>query len=608
MRQAPRLIVSAFLLLFAASPGFGSTIAPPRDLGQLARLSRTVVLAESLGSRSELRGERPVTITTFRTVQTVTGEKVGTSFDVETRGGVVGEIGSLVVGTPAFEEGGRYLLFLNRAPGGNWRPRMSSYGLLREEPGTGLLKPLPEAAQLHILPRGGIEAIGVYRTADLVRHLAAVGSGAPWHRAAAEATAAERQKLALTATTDNSGIASAGAPLHAAPAACQFINVGAPLRWFGFEAGGSTSIWHTTPGQTGIADGGVSAVQQGAAAWTNHNASAINLLYAGSRPSSHDCSDGLADVLGEVTFNDPCNQLEDLGLCGGTLPPGWTSTTCCGDVAETVYDFNATATLPHDGEAWRQITGFSVVVNNGSQCLGETDFREMMTHYLGHGLGFNHHEDQNATMYVNIGVHPPRGAALGEKDRMCASYAYHSFIDVPFNFWAWRFIEAIKNWGVTSGCGGGNYCPGGVVTRGTMAVFLLIAKEGAGYSPPPCTTPTFSDLPCSNPFAAWVEELVRRGVTAGCGGDTYCPNNPVTRNQMAVFLIKTLEGPAYVPPACTQAFNDVPCPSPFAPWVNQMVNRGLTAGCGGGNFCPNTEVTRDQMAVFLSTNFSLPLP
>jgi hypothetical protein len=72
-----------------------------------------------------------------------------------------------------------------------------------------------------------------------------------------------------------------------------------------------------------------------------------------------------------------------------------------------------------------------------------------------------------------------------------------------------------------------------------MAVFLLLAKEGSGYTPPACSTPTFNDVPCSSSFAPWVDELARRGVTGGCGGGAYCPAGSVTRGQMAVFLATT---------------------------------------------------------------------
>jgi hypothetical protein len=163
--------------------------------------------------------------------------------------------------------------------------------------------------------------------------------------------------------------------------------------------------------------------------------------------------------------------------------------------------------------------------------------------------------------------------------------------------------------GVSSGCGNGNFCPDTAVTRGSMAVLLLLAKEGGSYVPPPCTTATFSDMPCTDPLAPWVEELVRRGVTAGCGNGQYCPNNIVTREQIAVFLLKTLEGPAYNPAACTtDPFTDVPCSSTFAPWVKELVARGITAGCGGGAYCPKSTLNRAQISVFLVTNFRLPLP
>ncbi len=181
-----------------------------------------------------------------------------------------------------------------------------------------------------------------------------------------------------------------------------------------------------------------------------------------------------------------------------------------------------------------------------------------------------------------------------------------SFVDVPLGG-QYRFVETVLHNGVTAGCGGANYCPNSSVTREQMAVFLLVSKEGAGYVPPACAVPLFADVPCSSPFAKWINELSNRGVTAGCGGGNYCPTSPVTRDQMAVFLLRTLD-PTFTPPACTTpTFADVPCSSPFAKWVDELALRGITGGCGGGNYCPASPVTRGQMAVFLTTTFSLSL-
>jgi glucose/arabinose dehydrogenase len=185
----------------------------------------------------------------------------------------------------------------------------------------------------------------------------------------------------------------------------------------------------------------------------------------------------------------------------------------------------------------------------------------------------------------------------------------YTFTDVPPTSGFWPFVEAIAAAGITDGCGGTSFCPGSVTTRAEMAVFLLAAKEGPSYMPPACTTPAFADVPCTSPFAAWINELARRGITAGCGGGNYCPSGPVTRGQMAVFLLATKEGTGYTPPACvTPRFNDVPCSSGLAPWVNEIAARGITAGCGAGNYCPAESVTRGQMSVFISGTFGLPLP
>ncbi len=183
-----------------------------------------------------------------------------------------------------------------------------------------------------------------------------------------------------------------------------------------------------------------------------------------------------------------------------------------------------------------------------------------------------------------------------------------SFPDVTSGSPFYPAVENVLHNGVTAGCGGGNYCPGDTVTRQQMAVFLLKAKDGGDYVPPACVTPAFPDVPCSSSFAPWVNELVARGVTAGCGGGNYCPTNPTTREQMAVFLLKTKEGSGYTPPSCSvQQFDDVPCSSGFAPWINELVARGVTAGCGGGLYCPTNSVLRQQMAVFLVKTFGLQL-
>jgi hypothetical protein len=176
------------------------------------------------------------------------------------------------------------------------------------------------------------------------------------------------------------------------------------------------------------------------------------------------------------------------------------------------------------------------------------------------------------------------------------------FLDVPQDDSFHSAVEQIFRAAITAGCGGGLYCRDAAVHRDQMAAFLLKAEHGAAYLPPDCAG-IFTDVPCSNPFAQWIEQLAAEGITGGCGDGIYCPDSPVRRDQMAVFLLKAEHGPDYVPPGCLNAFPDVACPSTFADWIEQLAAEGITGGCGGGNFCPGSSSTRGQMAVFLAKTF-----
>ena len=141
-----------------------------------------------------------------------------------------------------------------------------------------------------------------------------------------------------------------------------------------------------------------------------------------------------------------------------------------------------------------------------------------------------------------------------------------------------------------------------------MAVFLLKSKNGPGFAPPACAG-LFGDVTCPSLFADWMEELAAEGITAGCGGGNYCPDDAVTRQQMSAFLLKASNGSGYVPPPASGIFGDVPVSNPFAPWIEDLYHRQITAGCSTSPllYCPSDPNTRQQMAVFLTKTFSLVL-
>ena len=178
------------------------------------------------------------------------------------------------------------------------------------------------------------------------------------------------------------------------------------------------------------------------------------------------------------------------------------------------------------------------------------------------------------------------------------------FLDVPPSSPVHDYVVALLASRISGGVGGGNYGVAQPVLRQQMAVFLLKAKHGVCYIPLPCSG-VFGDVPCPSAFADWVEALAAEGITGGCGGGNFCPTNPVRRDQMAAFLLKAEHGSTYVPGPCSGAFADVPCPSLFADWIEQLADEGVTAGCGGANYCPAASNTRGQMAVFLTKTFQL---
>jgi len=181
-----------------------------------------------------------------------------------------------------------------------------------------------------------------------------------------------------------------------------------------------------------------------------------------------------------------------------------------------------------------------------------------------------------------------------------------NFTDVPNGQQFYQYIIRLISNGITAGCAPELYCPQNSVNRGQMAVFLLKSKNGQCYTPPPCTG-VFADVACpGNGFAPWIEALATAGITGGCGGGNYCPANPVLRQQMAAFLLKALHGSTFVPPACNGDFQDVPCPSLFADWIEQLAAENITGGCGAGNYCPLNPVRRDQMSAFLFNTFDFP--
>lgn len=149
-------------------------------------------------------------------------------------------------------------------------------------------------------------------------------------------------------------------------------------------------------------------------------------------------------------------------------------------------------------------------------------------------------------------------------------------------------IEAIRAEGITQGCSATRYCPNEPVTRGQMAAFLNRALDLPAAPQPSGFTDT------QGTFRDDIERLRAAGITNGCAPTRYCTDDPVTRGQMAAFINRALDLPASPAPS---GFTDTD--GTFRDDVERLRAAGITVGCAPTRYCTDRAVTRGEMATFL---------
>ena len=102
------------------------------------------------------------------------------------------------------------------------------------------------------------------------------------------------------------------------------------------------------------------------------------------------------------------------------------------------------------------------------------------------------------------------------------------------------YIQKMHELGITSGCTTTTYCPDLNVTRGQMAVFIIRARYGTSFNFDYPATPLFTDATIDSvgSFFKYIQRMKLDNITSGCTTTTYCPDLIVTRDQMAVFMIR----------------------------------------------------------------------
>jgi len=322
------------------------------------------------------------------------------------------------------------------------------------------------------------------------------------------------------------------------------------------------------------------------------------LTVAGLRARLLDCGDPLPALAGKTATGKRLNVRRALDGCNAPSPvPPLTPTPTPPPPAPPVQTYTVTATQTGGGTI--SPAGSTRYVAGATASYTAVPAANQV--FLGWTLDGTY-----------VGSTAPLTFAVNNDHTLVAAFVTSpTFADVPDDYWAYAPIERFAARGITTGCGTDDqgrrvYCPDRNVTRAEMAVFL---DRTLGYGTPPTPTgQTFADVPPTYWAYAFIEQFAQLGITTGCGTNDagqrlFCPDRSVTRAEMAVFIDRA-RGYANPPAPASATFFDVP-PTYWAyASIEQFYQLGVTTGCGTDGqgrrlYCPDRNVTRAEMAVFI---------
>jgi hypothetical protein len=413
-----KLFVSTMLVALWGSVALATTIIPFPNLGEMAKASDAVVVARAT-SNFEVRSG---TVTRFRTSFTVVETIKGTlakdaNFELQAWKMKDGDFQRIIWGDPEYVEGSVYLLFLSqRSVEPFWQPQMLSYGIFEREAidGESYFVPSKESLGLEVKARpDGIvpEPMAVYATKPLINKLREiVNEGEEWDKSDVIASDEINDRVYLE---------------KAPPAHCTYINIGGNnARYTGFPAD-DIILNSEDDGDSSFTPPSAVHVQvSNAVSDLETSYGGIDYNYSGTKNYVPTCEGGSAgegnflSVVGVreglVIFNDPCDEIDDLVGCSGTLAVG---------------GLYASGTHDYDGLTWASGYNTYVIVNDSigpNFCISANDYKIMLIHELSHGLGIGHIASGAGAANMN----PSCCNTIQPLDVQCLDYTYAPLLPV----------------------------------------------------------------------------------------------------------------------------------------------------------------------------------
>lgn len=199
----------------------------------------------------------------------------------------------------------------------------------------------------------------------------------------------------------------------------------------------------------------------------------------------------------------------------------------------------------------------------------------------------------------------------GTQTRTCTECGYAETFIAEGTMWTNPFIDVKEgdfyyvatlwavNTGITAGTSKNTFSPDAPCTRSQIATFLWRA---AGYPEPDNSSMPFNDVKPEDYYYKAVQWAVQNGITAGTSKNTFSPNAPCTRSQIATFLWRAAGEPK--PASNSMPFKDVKSGEFYYNAVLWAVGNGITAGTSKNTFSPDAPCTRAQIVTFLYRNYN----